>query len=438
MIRLVITAFFALVTLPAYAASAIDIKEVTSPGGIKAWLVEEPSIPFMALQIRFKGGGSLDREGKRGAAYLMSGLLDEGAGDLDSTEFATATEELAMKFDFDVSPDSFSVSAQFLTANRDASVELLRKAITEPRFDPDAIERVRAQVQSIIASDLKDPNDIAGKTFARLAYGDHPYATAIEGTQESVAGLTRDDLIRSHRDVLALDRIHIGAVGDITEAELGTLLDTLLGALPATGAPQPGRAPFLLEGGETVVDFDTPQSVALFGHAGIDRTDPDFFAAFVMNQVLGAGGFGSRLMEEVREKRGLTYGVYSYLVLRDHVNLVMGQVSSSNDVVAEAITVIRDEWAKLAAEGVTEEELSTAITYLTGAYPLRFDGNSQIATILAAMQMDNLPIDYINTRNAKVEAVTLDDIKRVAARLMKPENLHFVVVGQPEGLAASN
>ncbi|PTX57654.1 zinc protease [Litoreibacter ponti] len=438
MIRFIAASFFALLTLPAYAASAIDIKEVTSPGGIKAWLVEEPSIPFMALEIRFKGGASLDRDGKRGAAYLMSGLLDEGAGDLRSTEFATAAEELALQFDFDVSPDSFSVSAQFLTENRDASVELLRKAINAPRFDPDAIERVRAQVQSIIASDLKDPNDIAGKTFARLAYGDHPYATAIEGTQESVALLTRDDLIQSHKDLLALDRIHIGAVGDITEAELGALLDTLLGDLPAEGAPQAGPAPFLLDGGETVVEFDTPQSVALFGHEGIKRTDPDFFPAFVMNQVLGAGGFGSRLMEEVREKRGLTYGVYSYLVLREHVELVMGQVSSSNDVVAEAINVIRDEWAKIASEGVTEEELSTAITYLTGAYPLRFDGNGQIATILAAMQMDDLPIDYINTRNAKVEAVTGEDIKRVAARLMKPENLHFVVVGRPEGLAASN
>jgi len=260
----------------------------------------------------------------------------------------------------------------------------------------------------------------------------------MEGTVASVNALTRDDLIASHKDLLTRDRVFIGAVGDITPDELGALIDTLLGALPAEGPDLPGDAPFLLEGGETVVPYDTPQSVALFGELGIERTDPDFFAAFVMNQVLGAGGFGSRLMDEVREKRGLTYGISSYLALRDHANLIMGQVASSNDSIAEAIAVIREEWEKLAENGVTEEELETAKTYLTGAYPLRFDGNARIANILAAMQVDDLPIDYIDTRNSKVEAVTLEDVKRVSKRILKSENLHFVVVGQPIGLDASN
>ncbi|EPX77860.1 M16 family metallopeptidase [Litoreibacter arenae] len=435
MIRVVLTTCFALIALP---AAAIDIKEVTSPGGIKAWLVEEHSIPFTALEIRFKGGASLDREDKRGAAHLMSGLLDEGAGELDSTEFASAAEALALKYGFDASSDSFSVSAQFLTENRDASVDLLRKAINEPRFDQPAVDRVRGQVLSIIASEEEDPNDIASKTFAALAYGDHPYATKLEGTAESVTALTREDLIQSHQDLLTRDRVFVGAVGDITAEELGVILDELLGNLPETGPDLPGPAPFLLDGGETIVPYDTPQSVAIFGHEGIERDDPDFFAAYVMNQVLGSGGFGSRLMDEVREKRGLTYGVYSYLVLREHVNLVMGQVSSSNDSVAEAISVIRGEWAKMADEGVTAEELERAKTYLTGAYPLRFDGNARIANILAAMQFDDLPIGYIDSRNDQVEAVTQDDIKSVAKRLLKPENLHFVVVGQPTGLDASN
>lgn len=434
MIRVVLVACFAIISLP---AMALDIKEVTSPGGIKAWLVQEPSIPFTALEIRFKGGASLDREGKRGAAYLMSGLLDEGAGELRSIEFAAAAEALALQFDFDVSPDSFSVSAQFLTENRAPSLALLRSAINAPRFDGDAVERVRGQVLSIIASDEEDTNDIASKTLARLAYGDHPYATKIEGTAESVAALSRDDLLASYTDLLALDRVHVGVVGDITPEELGVLLDDLLGDLPATGPDMPGRAPFLLKGGETVVEYDTPQSVALFVHSGIERDDPDFFAAFVMNQVLGAGGFGSRLMDEVREKRGLTYGVYSYLALREHVDLMMGRVSSSNESVAEAISVIRDEWSKLAKDGVTQEELDTAKTYLTGAYPLRFDGNGRIATILVAMQFDDLAIDYIDTRNSKVEAVTLEDIKRVAGTLLKPDDLHFVVVGKPVGLSAN-
>ncbi len=419
-------------------ATAIDIKEVTSPGGITAWLVEEPSIPFTALEIRFKGGASVDREGKRGAINLMTGTIEEGAGELDATQFAAAREALAASYGFDVHDDALTISAQFLTENREEALALLRKALIEPRFDEAAIDRVRAQVLSGIRSDAQDPATIASETFMSKAFGDHPYGSAVEGTIESVTALTREDIVTAYKDVLALDRIYVGAVGDITAEELGEVLDALLGDLPKTGAPLPEDIGVALTGGQTVVPFNTPQSVAVFGHQGLERDDPDFFAAFVMNQVLGAGGFGSRLMVEVREKRGLTYGVYSYLAPKDYAELMMGQVASSNDRIGQAIEVIRDEWAKLASEGITEEELEDAKKYLTGAYPLRFDGNSTIAKILAGMQMDDLPIDYADTRNDKVNAVTLEDIQRVAARLMRPEALHFVVVGQPDGIENSN
>ncbi|MFY0693340.1 MAG: insulinase family protein [Paracoccaceae bacterium] len=436
MIRLILAAALAFaVSLP---ARAIDIQEVTSPGGIKAWLVEEPSIPFTALEIRFSGGATLDRPGKRGALNLMTGLLEEGAGELDSKAFAAQSEALAARYGFSISRDALSVSARFLSENRDAAVELLRLAITEPRFDQVALDRVRAQVLSGLASDKTDPNTIAARTFFEKAFGAHPYGSDQDGTIESVTALTRDDIVTAYGDAMALDRIFVGAVGDITSEELGALLDTLLGDLPATGAPLTDRAAYLLEGGETIVPFETPQSVAIFGHAGIPRNAPDFFPAYVMNQVLGAGGFGSRLMDEVREKRGLTYGVYSYLAPMDKAELVMGRVASSNDRVAEAISVIRSEWERLAREGVTAEELDVAKTYLTGAYPLRFDGNATIAGILVGMQMDGLPTSYIDDRNAKIEAVTLEDIQRVAARLLQPDALHFVVVGKPEGLQASN
>ncbi len=419
-------------------ANAIDIKEVTSPGGITAWLVEEPSIPFTALEIRFKGGASVDREGKRGAINLMTGTIEEGAGELDATQFAAAREALAASYGFDVHDDALTISAQFLTENREEALALLRKALIKPRFDEAAIDRVRAQVLSGIRSDAQDPATIASETFMSKAFGEHPYGSAVEGTIESVTALTREDIVTAYKDVLALDRIYVGAVGDITAAELGEVLDALLGDLPKTGAPLPEDIGVALTGGQTVVPFNTPQSVAVFGHEGLERDDPDFFAAFVMNQVLGAGGFGSRLMVEVREKRGLTYGVYSYLAPKDYAELMMGQVASSNDRIGQAIEVIRDEWAKLASEGITEEELEDAKKYLTGAYPLRFDGNSTIAKILAGMQMDDLPIDYADTRNDKVNAVTLEDIQRVAARLMRPEALHFVVVGQPDGIENSN
>ncbi|MEH6772771.1 MAG: pitrilysin family protein [Cereibacter changlensis] len=414
----------------------VEIQEVTSPGGITAWLVEEHELPFTALEIRFKGGTSVDEPGKRGAVNLMTGLIEEGAGDLDAQGFATARDDLAATFSFRANTDAVGVSARFLSENRDQAVALLRSALVEPRFDADALERVRGQVLSGLASDAKDPNALAGRAFDAAAFGDHPYGTPGDGTVESVTALTRDDIVAAHKGALARDRIYVSAVGDITAEDLGALLDRLLGDLPATGAEMPGQAEYRLDGGVTVVEFPTPQAVIAFGHEGITRDDPDFFAAYILNEVLGGGRFGARLMTEVREKRGLTYGIGTYLVPMDHAELYMGRFASGNAVVGQAIDIVKAEWAKAATEGITAGELAATKTYLTGSYPLRFDGNGPIADILVGMQMEDLPIDYPVTRNAKIEAVTLEDIKRVAARVLKPEALHFVVVGQPEGIAS--
>lgn len=432
MMRFVLACVLLFAALPLRAG--VDIKEVISPGGIKAWLVEEPSIPFVALELRFRGGTSLDAPGKRGATNLMVGLLEEGAGELDSRGFARASEALAASFGYDAGDDSVSISARFLTENRDQAVELLRLSLVEPTFPQDAIDRVRAQVLSGLRGDEKNPNAIAGRTFKALAFGDHPYGSNGDGTVESVSALTRDDLVAAHKAALARDRLYVAVVGDITEAELGPLLDGLLGELPETGAPMPGAVDVGLKGGVDIVEFNTPQSVAHFGQAGIERDDDDFFAAYVMNVILGGGGFESRLMTEVREKRGLTYGVYSYLAPKDNAALYLGSVASANDRIAEAISVIRAEWERLAEDGVTQEELDKAKALLTGAYPLRFDGNGAIARIMVGMQMDDLPIDYIETRNDKVNAVTREDVNRVARELLDPEGLQFVVVGKPEGL----
>ena len=415
-------------------AQAVDIQEVTSPGGLKAWLVEDHSIPFTALEVRFRGGTSLDAPGKRGEINLMTALIEEGAGEMNAQGFAEAAESLAADFSFDAGSDTVSVSARMLSDNRDQAVDLLREALVNPRFDQDALDRVRGQVLSIIAADSRDPNAIAGNAFAQQAWGEHPYGSDQNGTAESVSKLTREDMFDARARVLARDRIYVSAVGDITPDQLGKMLDHLLGDLPATGAPMPPRAELKLTGGTTVVDFDTPQSVVIFGEAGIDMDDPDFFAAYVANQVIGGAGFASRLMEEVREKRGLTYGIGSYLVPRDLGATWQGGFSSANEKVAEAIRVTKEEWAKVAKDGVTDKELEEAKTYLTGAYPLRFDGNGPIADILVGMQMQGLPRDYVNTRNAKVEAVTREDVARVAKRLLDADALRFVVVGRPVGV----
>ncbi|WP_103332153.1 M16 family metallopeptidase [Pseudotabrizicola formosa] len=422
--------------LPAQAE--IDIQTVTSPGGITAWLVTEPDIPFTALEIRFRGGTSLDAPGKRGAVNLMAALIEEGTGDLDSVGFARARDSLAASYSFSADQDSVSVSARFLSENRDQAIDLLRRALTEPSFDPAAIDRVRGQVLAGLRQDAKDPGTLASQRLRAMAYGDHPYATTGDGTIESVSDLTREDMVAAHQASIARDRIYVAAAGDITAEDLGPLLDTLLGGLPASGAPLPPRAPMALTGGITVQEFPGPQATVLFAHEGIKRDDPDFFAASILNEILGGGRFSARLMTEVRDRRGLTYGIGSYLIGYDQAELLMGQFSSANATVGQAIEVIRDEWRKIATEGVSEAELEQTKTYLTGNYPLRFDGNGPIASMLVGMQMIGLDPDYPLTRNAKVEAVTMADVKRVAATLFREADLRFVVVGQPEGVTATD
>lgn len=417
-----------------FAQADTDIKQVTSPGGINAWVVVEQSIPFVALEIRFRGSASLDLPGKRGATNLMTALLEEGSGEMSAQEFQTELENLAASFSFRASDDTLAISARFLTENKAEVIALLRQALTDPRFDQDALDRVRAQVISGIASDEKDPNSIAGAVFNAAAFGDHPYGSAIDGTEESVTALTQQDMFDAHRNALTRDRLFVSVVGDTTADTVGALLDDLLGDLPAKGPLLPADVDFGLAGGVTVVDYETPQSVALFGHKGLKRDDEDFFAAFILNHVLGAGGFESRLMTEVREKRGLTYGIRSFLVPKFHAEMMLGSVASSNDTIAEAIEVTRAEWARMADKGLSAEELAVAKTYLTGEYPLRFDGNAEIAKIMVGMQMIDLPPEYVVNRNDFIEAVTLDDVNRVAAELLQPDDLHFVVVGQPEGL----
>jgi zinc protease len=323
-----------------------------------------------------------------------------------------------------------------LTENRDKAVQLLRQALVEPRFDEDAVERVRGQVQSIIASDAQDPSTIASNTFMTEAFPGHPYGSDINGSAETLGALTREDLLQAHRDTLVKSRVYVGAVGDISAEELGRLLDTLLGDLPEEGPALPADQPMQVAGGTAVVDYPTPQAVAIFGQPGLERDDPDYFAAYVLNHILGGGGFESRLMNEVREKRGLTYGIGTSLVDKDHADLWLGSVASSNETIGQAVDLVRQIWADVAANGVTEPELAAAKTFITGEYPLRFDGNAQIAGILVGMQMIGLPPDYVVNRNSYIEAVTMADIRRVAAELMDPANLHFVVVGQPQGLGA--
>ncbi len=427
---------FLLATAQAAQANDMKIERVTSPGGIEAWLVESHANPLIALRFAFRGGATQDDKGKEGLAYFVSAMMDEGAGDLDARAFQEKAQGLAMRMDFDAGRDVMLGNLQTLTANRDEVFDLVRLALTEPRFDEDAIARVRAQILAGLKFDEHDPETVASLAWDRLAFQGHPYARPIKGTFQSIAAISRDDLKSYVTRLFARDKLVISVVGDIDAEELGKALDHIFGALPAHSELTPvAEAAPPLGPTQEIIEMDVPQSVAQFGHRGIARKDGDFIAAYVLNYIIGGGGFASRLMEEVREKRGLAYSVYSNLYPYEHGAVFVGSVATKNEAVGQSLEVIESELKRLAEQGPTAEELANAKSYLTGAYALRFESSSSIANQLLAIQIEDLGIDYVNRRNKLVEAVTLDDIKRVAKRLIEADRLITTIVGKPVALA---
>ena len=425
-------------TILAHASPAMDVQEVTSPGGIHAWLVEDHSMPLVAVGLGFHGGSALDPRGKEGLAEMVSGLLDEGAGDLDSKTFQQRLNDLAIDYSFRAGIDDFTGSMRTLSDRRDEAFDLLRLSLTAPRFDAEPVERIRGQLLAELADESSDPNSIADRVWWHTSFAEHPYGRQTSGTQAGLQAVTAADLRGFVTARFTRDNLIIGVVGDISAADLKPLLDRTFGALPASGtADNVGEAAPGAPGSVIVVDQHVPQSIVLFGQGGVKRHDADFYAAFLMNHILGGGGFSSRLTQEVREKRGLAYSIDTDLVALDHVGLVQGMVGTKNASVGEAMTLIKQEWKRMRDEGPTEKELADAKLYLTGSYALRFSSTTSIAQALVGVQLEDFPSDYFSKRNGYINAVTLDDVKRVARKLLDPDTLSFVIVGRPEGVTAT-
>lgn len=418
-----------------WPAAAMDIQSVRSPGGIEAWLVEEHGLPIISIEAGFDGGARLDPDGKAGLALLVSTLMNEGAGDYDSTAFAQKMQDKAISFGGSADIDAFYLSLTTLTANKADAFELMRLAVASPRFDQEAIDRMKAQMFASQKEADEDPSSIAGNTRSERAFPGHPYGRRVEGTAESLAAVTRDDIVDFMRSRLGRDRLKVVVVGDISAAELGPLLDTLFAAIPATrAATDPGEAAMQNGGKLEIVDHDIPQSVVVFGAPGLKMTDPDYRAAQVMNYVMGGGGFASRMMKEVRVKRGLAYGIYTGLAGYRFADTLTGTVGTDNARVKETIDITKAEIVKMRDGGVTDEELADAKAYLTGSYALGFDSNAKIADRLLGLYLAGFDTGYVNRRNSEIEAVTKDQVTAVAKRLLNPDAFYWVVVGKPQGL----
>jgi len=440
---LVVLVIFA-VAVPAFAKAEsktskfVQIEQVVSPGGITAWLVNDPSIPVISLRLAFRGGASLDPIGKEGLAKMVSTLIDEGAGDLDSQTFQRTLQDQSISLRFGAGRDTFSGTLKTLSKNRDKAFDMLRLALNSPRFDAEPVSRLRSQLLSGLRRDQEDPDTIAGRTLSEMLFPNHPYGRPVEGTLDTIGTITADDLRGFVARRLAQDNLYVGVVGDISAQELGQRLDEIFATLPENAAPfVVDDVDPKVDGRTRVIDMAVPQSAIVFAQKGLKRNDPDFFPAYVLNHILGSGGFTSRLYDEIREKRGLAYSVGSYLYPLDHSALITGSSGTANERVAETLSVLKDEWRKMSEHGVTAAELSDAKTYLTGSYPLRFTSSGSIASILVSMQVQDLGMDYLERRNSLVEAVTLDQVNRLAKTLLDTDRLTVVVVGQPEGLKNS-
>jgi len=421
--------------LPPASAGAVEIREIRTPLGIKAWLVEDRSVPIVTMNFSFDGGTASEPEGQKGVTSLMAILLTDGAGTLGAQDFKRREEDSEMSLGFGASLDRVSGSLRVLSANRAEGFEMLRLALTAPRFDADMLEQRRAQSISSLNQSEQRPQAVAARTLMTAVFGGHPYASNAEGLRDGLRTLTVAEIKARAATVLSRTGLVIAAVGDIGADDFAREIDKAFGALPA--GPALAELPQWTPSGKArtiVVERPVPQSTLQIVLPGIARDDPDWYAAYVMNHIFGGGGLGSRLATEVREKRGLAYGASSGLRLYRKASLLVISTASANEKVGEAVRVIRTEMARMRTEDVTDQELADAKTYLTGALPVSLDSSGSIADLLYSMQLDGLPRDHLDKRAALIQAVKAEDVRRVARRLLRDDAAITIVVGKPVGL----
>ncbi|MFN3700038.1 MAG: M16 family metallopeptidase [Alphaproteobacteria bacterium] len=417
----------------------LDIRELKTPAGITVWLMEDHSIPVISVEFAFKGAGSLNETPEtQGLVRMLSNTMDEGAGDLDSEAFQKELRDLSISLSFSSSRDSFSGSLYTLKDNNARAFSLLKMALHEPRFDEEPVNRMRASNQARIRSSLTDPNWLAARLLNDVSYPDHVYALNAGGTLSTLNAITPDMLREFAKTQLTRDRLFVSVAGAISVEDITAIIDDIFAELPAS-APEID-IPMINIGNPSAIflhKHDIPQTIIQIQQNGISRTNPNFFHAQIMNFILGSSGFGSRLTEEIREKRGLTYGIHSFFSHNDYANGLNISTSTENSNVEEMLRLIQAEFEKLRSYPPTQEELDNAKSYLIGSTPLAFTSTSAIAGLMLTLQLDGLGADYLDRRVQAIQSATLEDIFRISQRVLRPENFVTVLVGNPSSLPPS-
>ncbi len=412
----------------------LDIQSVTSDSGITAWLVEDHSIPLLAMRFVFTDAGAKnDTKDKQGLTRLASNTMDEGAGDILSQEFQKTLQDLSISLSFSAGRDNFNGNLKTLTQHQDKAFELLKLAVNKPRFDQEPLDRMRASNKSRVKASLADPRWLNARIQNDILFEGHPYALNSGGTLTTLDSITPDDLREFHKR-LGRNNLVIAVTGAITADDLKQTLDNVFGALPVVEKHEKKTFKIKNTGKTYLHEKDIPQTVIEIAQNGISRNDEDYYAAKLMNFILGESGFGSRLMEEIREERGLTYGIYSYFRDFDETDVMHVSTSTVNESVSEMLGLIDAEWEKMKSQPVSEQELKDAKSYIIGSLPLSLTSTGSIASILLSMQLDNLPIDYLDTRAEKFNTISAQDIQKVANRLLDTDSFTTVLVGKPVGI----
>ncbi|MFN3743966.1 MAG: M16 family metallopeptidase [Hyphomicrobiaceae bacterium] len=408
------------------------VKHITTASGLSVWLVEEPGIPLVAIRFAFSGGALQDPPGLEGLAVLMANLMTEGAGPHRAEDFARHVADHAARISIAASRDRISGALDVLSSHLDASAALLRMALSAPRFDADAVERARAQLVSTLAIASNDPRATAFERWYAAAFPGHPSGRPVNGTLQSVARITRGDIAGHHTALITRDRLRVVIVGDIRAPRASLLVDEVFAGLPITSrlkevnvvAPLASAAPLITRAAQ-------PLSTAVFGLPGLSPHHPDYAALQVLNHFLGSGDFDSRLMEEIRVKRGLAYSVQARLTHDAGTPLLVGSLATRNDTMAQALRVLRETLSDVAERGVPSEQLNRTQQYLTASYPLDFDTNSGTASALLQLWLEGRAPEYLAERNAAINSVSAEDVHRVARDVLRSDRLLITIVGQP-------
>lgn len=408
-----------------------NVSQIKTDSGYSAWMIEDKYLPIISIKIVFeKSGSSFDKKGKEGLAHFVSSMLDEGAGGLTSLEYKKRLESLASSIRLGVSEDSFYVNIKTLKKNIEPTLELFNLVLTKPNFDENSLSRVKKQISVKINKQQEDPYNLAIDTISEIIFKDHPYGNDIIGTLESVNTINSQDLKQFTQEHFTRENIVISVVGDYKVDAMSDLLDKYL-QIPNSKVQITDIADVDLGKSNEVIykEFDVPQSTILFSAKSVKRDSEEFYPFYILNHIFGGGSFESRLMNEVREKSGLVYTIYSYIDTMEKVSTIEGYAGTDNNTVEKAIAIIKEEIDKIGKDGITQQELTNAKDYLINSFALKLNKNENIASFLSAMQTENLGVDFLNKRNDIIANISLDQINELSKKYFSSNQFTFVVVG---------